>query len=137
MAKVKVSESSAVEHIAQVARELDYDVEVEPGRIPGQKFWPPFRRALSRITYDRVRPDLYVQHRGKAVSVVAEERPVLLGDVFLASKERGYDHHGAILCVADDSFPKIPESVKELADRADVRLCPLSAVGEALREMLE
>ena len=49
----------------------------------------------------------------------------------------GKEDIGALICVTDDAFPRVRESSKEYAHDLDVRLCPLSEVGDALKELLD
>ncbi len=81
--------------------------------------------------------DLLVEHGGKSAVIEVKTATPLLGAVW-QTREYG-DHAGAqaILCVPDSSLERIPESVREYADRVNVRLCSESTIGETLKDLLE
>lgn len=129
------TESSIVSQIAETAEKLGYKVTREPSRPPAQKFWPD--GLVSRLRGSSFKPDLLVENGGQAVAVEFSLYPVLLYGMMKTSERLKTEHTQALLCLLDHWYPRIPGSVREYADDLGVRLCPLSTVGEALREMLE
>ena len=81
--------------------------------------------------------DIRVEHGEKSAVIEVKTATPLLGAVW-QTREYG-DHSGAqaILCVPDSSFERIPESVREYADRVNVRLCSVSKIGDTLKDLLE
>ena len=61
----------------------------------------------------------------------------MMYDVFLTHQARGKEDTGALICVSDADFPRIRGSSREYASDLNVRLCPLSEVGDALKELLD
>ena len=98
----------------------------------------PVRRFFWRRMPERQAvPDFLVNHGQKSAAVEVKAITPLLGAV---SQTREYADHfasEAVLCVSDDSFERIPGSVREYADRLKVRLCRVSEIGETLKELLE
>ena len=127
-------ESTTTDKIADAARELGYSVTLEPSRSPKQGFWPNGIASLLRS--DHHKPDLLVQHGDAFVIVEARSQPVLLGGVMLARRLADRFDAPIVLCIEDDSFPKIPRSVQDYAKELNVRLSPLSDVGDVLTELL-
>ena len=115
---------------------------IEAAELHGFRAEPPRRKPTRRLFWQRTRapepmPDFLVSHGEKSAAVEVKAFTPLLGAV---SQTREYaDNWGAqaILCVPDSSFEQIPESVREYADRVSVRLCPVSQIGETLRDLLE
>lgn len=103
--------------------------------LPNQK---PARRLFWRRTRDRRSiPDFLVNHGQKSAAVEVKAFTPLLGAV---SQTREYADHfasEALLCVSDDSYERIPGSVRVYADHLKVRLCRVSEIGETLKELLE
>ena len=79
---------------------------------------------------------MMVAHGNKFAVVEAKAYPVLLGPVIQARHYSDYFEAPAIICVPDDAFPKIPESVCELAQLNDVVLTPIAEIGEKLQTLL-
>lgn len=82
-------------------------------------------------------PDFLVSHGEKSAAVEVKAYTPLLGAV---SQTREYAVRWgaqAILCVPDASFERIPGSVRDYADRVNVRMCPVSEIGETLKDLLE
>ena len=131
----QILERDFVGQVADAARELGYKATVEPSRIPNRRFWPDGLVSWVRAT--RLRPDIIVEHGEEFVIIEVKALPVLLGGVVQARRYADHFDATVILCVPDDAFPKIPGSVRDFAERADVRLCPLSEVGGALKELLD
>ena len=121
--------------VAEVVRELGYKTTIEPSRIPNLKFWPD--GLISLVRGPKYRPDILVESGDEFVIVEVKARTVLLGSVIRAREYGDYFGTPVILCVPDDAFLKIPGSVRDFAQRATVRLCPLSEIGDALKELLD
>lgn len=125
----KISENQFEYAVIQVANDIGYEATVVPDTIPFRVFgW--FRGR-------QFRPDLIVKHDDRTAIVVTKSRPVMMYDIFLTHQVRGVEDTGALICVSDAAYPRIKESSREYAKDLDVRLCPLSEVGEALKELLD
>ena len=61
----------------------------------------------------------------------------MMYDVFLTNQAKEKDDFGAIICVSDADYLRIRDSSREYATDLNVRLCPLSEVGDALKELLD
>ena len=120
--------------VLDAARETGYKVTLEPTRIPNQKFWPD--GLVSWVRGRKFRPDILVEHGKRMAIIETKSHPALLGSVIQAHQYGAHFDAASILCVPDDSFLLIPGSVREFAEQANVRLCPLSEVGDALKELL-
>lgn len=81
--------------------------------------------------------DILVEHGEKSAVIEVKTATPLLGAVWQTREYGDYSGAQAILCVPDSSFERIPESVREYADRVSVRLCPVSQIGETLKDLLE
>lgn len=124
----KVSEYSVVDKVEEVTLRLGYDATLDLAT-------PPFR-IFGWFRKRKFRPDIIVKHDNRAIVVATKSRPVMLYDVFLIDQARKGKDMGAPICVPDDSFAGILESSKDYADERNVRLCPVSEVGDALRSLL-
>lgn len=118
-----------VSQVAKIASDIGFEAIIESG---GSSF-----RVFGWFQGRRFTPDITVQHGAQAVAVVVMQHTVLLYDVYLASQTRRKKDNCAILCVPDAEFRHVPESVQEYAAQMNVRLCPLSEVGDALKELLD
>ena len=115
---------------------------IEAAELHGFRTAPPRRKPVRRLFWQRTRapeplPDFLVSHGEKSAAVEVKAYTPLLGAV---SQTREYADHfasQAVLCVSDDSFERIPGSVREYADHLKVRLCRVSEIGETLRDLLE
>lgn len=115
---------------------------IEAAELHGFRAEPPRRRPRRRLFWQRARapepmPDFLVSRGEKSAAVEVKAYTPLLGAV---SQTREYaDHWGAqaILCAPDASFERIPQSVREYADRVNVRMCAVSEIGETLKDLLE
>ena len=129
---VKILEKSVAGQIMEAASKSGYEATMEPDR-------PPFR-IFGWFRGREFRPDVIVKRHGKSAIVVARSSPAIMYDVFLTHKARqklGGEDIGALICVTDDAFPRVRKSSKEYANDLNVRLCPLSEVGDALKELLD
>ena len=115
---------------------------IEAAELHGFRAEPPGRKPVRRLFWQRTPapeplPDFLVSHGEKSAAVEVKAYTPLLGAV---SQTREYADHfasQAVLCVSDDSFERIPGSVREYADHLKVRLCRVSEIGETLRDLLE
>lgn len=116
-----------VEQIMKAAASLGYETIFDPYKPPPVVRW--FRGR-------DFRPDVLVKSGSREVVVVAMSGLVTFALVNFTHLERKKEDAGALICVSDDVFPSIPKSTWDSANELDVRLCPLSEVGDALKEML-
>lgn len=127
----RVLENKVADQVAKVASALGYETATEPERTPFRVFgW--FRKP-------EFEPDIFVSHFDKSAIVVTRSSPAMMYEVFLTDQARrrlGTKDTGALICVTDDAFPRVRESSKEYANDLNVRLCPLSEVADALKEIL-
>ena len=128
----KVIENSMERRVVEMASNLGYEATIEPYSTPFRIFgW--FRGR-------EFRPDVIVKRQDKFAVVVARSSPAIMYDVFLTDQMRrklGTTETGALICVADSAFSRVRKSSREYASDLNVRLCPLSEVGDVLRELLE
>ena len=128
----KALNDRVADQVAKAASNLGYKVTVEPDA-------PPFR-VFGWFRGRDFKHDVLVKHHNKSAIVVARSSPAIMYDVFLTNQMRhkiGKEDIGALICVTDDAFPRVRESSKEYAHDLDVRLCPLSEVGDTLKELLD
>ena len=125
-------------HVADVIKQLDYKVTIEPWERPDQ------RTLLDRVYSWLIKPsgspytpDILVSHGKKYAVVEAKPYPVLLGPIIQARHYADYFEAPAIVCVPDDAFPEIPESVGELAELNDIVLCPIAQIGDRLKTIFQ
>lgn len=82
-------------------------------------------------------PDFLVHGPNNTVMVEAKSRPPMIYDVFRLKQARGGGSAVGLICVPDSQFMRINASVKEFAEEENVLLCPLSQVGDVLKELLD
>ena len=125
----KISENRFEYEVIQAANAIGYEAAMTPDTVPFRIFgW--FRGR-------QFRPDIIVKHDDRTAIVVIKSRPAMMYDIFLTHQARGGEDTGALICVTDDAFPRVRESSKEYAKDLNVRLCPLSEVGDTLKELLD
>ena len=130
---VEMTEIQMAAKIQEVANELGLEATHTPAISddPGLK-----RRFLKRWRPVVMRPDLVIEHEGRLVVVEVKRGQVLPGGV---EQVLGYvdslDAKG-VICVPDAVFPNIAASVARYADSADIRICPISEVGDVLKHLL-
>ena len=123
----KVSDSAA-DQIAQVAHTLGYETKIDPDK---QSF-------VSELFLGRrFRPHILVKNGDRKTIVMATSRNVGLGYVNETRKYREKKEAGALICIPDWAFPHVGKDTKSYAKESNVRLCPLSEVGDALKELLD
>lgn len=127
----KVIANSMEMRVVEAANDLGYEATVEPNS-------PPFR-IFGWFRGREFKPDVVVRRQDKSAVVVARSSPAIMYDVFLTDQVRqklGTNNAGALICVEDSAFSRVRKSSKEYAEDLNVRLCPLSEVGDVLRELL-
>ena len=117
-----------VQQIMDTATSLGYEAIFDPYKPPPVVRW--FRGR-------DFRPDVLVKNDGREVIVVAVSGLVTFALVNFTHLERKKEDAGALICVSDDAFPRLPQSTWDSAGDLNVRLCPLSEVGDALKELLD
>ena len=123
--------------VVEAIKELDYQVTTEPLRNPGHMTW--HERLTSWLTepsHPQPSPDMLVAQGNKVVLVEAKAYPILLGPVIQAKHYADYFRSPAIICVPDEAFLKIPESVREWAEANDIVLSPIEEIGDKLSMLL-
>ena len=124
--------------VADAIKQLDYKVTIEPWERPDQRTW--LDRVYSWLPKSRrspYTPDMLVTHGNKYALVEAKPYPILLGPIIQARHYADYFEAPAIICVPDDAFPEIPESVGEWADLNDIVLCPIGEIGDRLKTIFQ
>ena len=123
--------------VAEAIERLDYEVTTEPLRKTEHMTWRA--RIVSWLTepsYSPPGPDMLVAHGDRKILVEAKAYPVLLGAVIQARHYADYFRCPAVICVPDDAFPKIPDSVREWAEANEIVLTPIGEIGDSLRRLL-
>ena len=126
--------STLTRQVSQMARNLGYETTMEPSRTIRGKLRRVRRGASQRE--NECQPDLLVEKLGKSVIVEIKAGPVLLGGVIQTKKCSDHFEVPAILCVPDESFGRIPRSVKDFAKQTKVHLCPISGFNDALKDAM-
>ena len=122
-----VSEHPATDRIVEVAHTLGYKAKIDPEK---QSFISEFFRGR------QFRPHILVKNGDRKAIVMAASNNIGLGFVnrtHLVRENKGAD---AIICVPDWAFPEIRSGTRSYAKDLNVRLCPLSEVGDTLKELL-
>ena len=124
--------------VAGVIKELDYKVTIEPWERPDHRTWlDRVYSWLPKPKHSPYTPDMLVTHGKKYAVVEAKPYPILLGPVIQARHYADYFEAPAIICVPDDAFPEIPESVGELAELNGIVLCPIAEIGDRLKTIFQ
>ena len=115
---------------------------IEAAELHGFRAELPHRKPTRRLFWQRPRapepmPDFLVSHGNKSVAVEVKAYTPLLGAVMQSREYADQWGAQAVLCAPDDSFERIPGSVRDYADHLKVRLCPVSGIGETLKDLLE
>lgn len=115
---------------------------IEAAELHGFRAESLRRRPTRRLFWQRSRtpepmPDFLVSRGEKSAAVEVKAYTPLLGAVSQSREYADRFESQAVLCVSDDSFERIPDSVREYADRVNVRVCPVSEIGETLKDLLE
>ena len=124
--------------VADAIKQLDYKVTIEPWERPDHRTW--LDRVYSWLPKPKgspYTPDILVTHGNKYAVVEAKGYPILVAPVIQARHYADYFEAPAIICVPDDAFPEIPESVGELAELNDIVLCPFGEIGDRLKTIFQ
>ena len=135
-----MNQASGIEfesRVAEAIRQLNYDVATEPMEMPLQNKWQDrISSWLMKPSHSLPRPDMLVMLGEKVAVVEAKAHPVLLGSVIQTKHYADYFGASAILCVPDDAFQKIPDSVREWAEANEIVLSPIGEIGDKLKMLL-
>ena len=124
--------------VAEAIKQLDYKVTTEPLQRRGRTTWQDrISSWLLKPSHSLPGPDMLVVHGGKVALVEAKAYPVLLGSVIQARHYADYFEAPAIICVPDDAFQKIPDSVREWAEANEIVLSPIRELGDKLEMLLQ
>ena len=123
-----VSDHPATDRIVEVAHTLGYKTEIDPEK---QSFISEFFRGR------RFRPHIFVKNGERKAIVMAASSNVGLGFVNRTHLIRENKRAAALICVPDWAYTEIRSGTRSYADELNVRLCPLSQVGDALKELLD
>lgn len=121
-----------IPQVADAIRELGYAVTREPSRIPKRSLWQDAPASLFRGL--KYRPDLLVECDDEFLVVEVKTRPVLLGGVIQAREYSKYFNAPVILCVPDDVFREIPDSVMSFASDSAIDICGISEIGGSIKK---
>ena len=123
--------------VVDAIKQLPYRVIMEPVQRPGHGTWQDrISSWLFRPSDSIPRPDMLVTHGEKAAIVEAKSYPVLLGPVVQAKHYADYFDAPVIICVPDDAFAEIPESVRDWAEANDIVVSPIKEIGHKLEQLL-
>ena len=123
------TKSNIKDQVLQIAEDLGYEARKEPA--------PPQFRIFGWFRERPFRPDIVVKRDDRSAIVVVRSHPILLYDISLTDRLRRKEGTEALVCVSDSAFDRVRGSSFEYADELGIHLCPLSEVGDALRELLE
>ena len=124
-------------HVADTLKGLNYSVITEPP-TPGGCTWQ--ERISSWLTEPSSRPDgpdMVVANGEKIVLVEAKAYPILLGPVIQAGHYSDYFKAPILICVPDEAFPQIPDSIREWAEDNGIAVSSLRDIGDRLKVLLE
>ena len=123
--------------VLEVIKQLNYNISTEPremtqpstlqNRISSWLMKPP--RPIPS-------PDIVVASGDRVALVEVKTYPVLLGPIIQARHYADYFGAPIIVCVPDDAFQQIPDSVREWAEANDVVLSPFGQIGDNLKMLL-
>ena len=123
--------------VLEAIERLNYKVTTEPLRKAGDMTWRArIASWLMEPSYSPPGPDMLVAHGDRMVLVEAKAYPVLLGAVIQAGHYSDYFRCPAVICVPDDAFPKVPDSVREWAEANEIVLTPIGEIGDSIRRLL-
>ena len=77
-----------------------------------------------------------VANGDKVVLVEIKAYPILLGPVIQARHYADYFEAPVIICVPDDAFEEIPESVRDWAEANDIVVSAIKDIADKLRQLL-
>ena len=123
--------------VAEAIKQLDYKVIPDPLLRPGHGTWQDRVSSwLLKPSSAIPRPDLMVANGDKVVLVEIKAYPILLGPVIQARHYADYFEAPVIICVPDDAFMEIPESVRDWAEANDIVVSPIKDIADKLRQLL-
>ena len=124
--------------VAEAIEQLDYKVTTEPLQRPEHNTWQDrISSWLMKPSHALPRPDMLVVHGEKVALVEAKAYPILLGPVIQAKHYADYFGAPAIICVPDDAFQQIPDSVREWAEANGIVLSAIGEIGDNLKMLLQ
>ena len=130
----KITEREMANSIQSVARDLGYEVEMEPST---RRWRLPSRNYLVPVSFGgMIRPDLVVRHKDHSAVVELKNRGVLFGGVEQVIQFAEAFKAAGVLCMPDDAIHEIPAGVAAYADAGNVVICPISRIGEVLTDIL-
>ena len=131
----KMTEREMADSVQTVARELGYEVQIEPAV---RRWRRPSRDYLVPVSFGGVvRPDLVVKNKGRSAVVEVNNRGVLFGGVEQVIQHAEVFKATGVLCMPDNVVAQIPASVAAYAEDENVHLCPISKIGEVLTDILD
>lgn len=124
--------------VAEAIQPLGYRVTMEPLPRREHTTWQ-YRISswLMKPSNPLPVPDMMVANGNKEALVEVKTYPILLGSVIQAKHYSDYFGAPAIICVPDDAFPQIPESVQEWAKANEIMVSPIGEIGDNLRMILQ
>ena len=127
--------------VAEAIKQMDYSVVTDPTGTLDSNKWTEWQERLLPFLTQRPNmvgmPSLFVRH-GEKVAVVEPKRYAMhLGPIIQARHYADYFDAPVVICVPDDAFGQVPDTVKEWADNNSIVLSPLGSIGDALRELFE
>ena len=124
--------------VVEAIKQLDYKVITEPQQRPEHSTWQDrFSSWLIEPSHPSPRPDMLVVHGEKVALVEVKAYPILLGSVIQARHYADYFEVPAIICVPDDAYQKIPDSVRKWAEANDIVLSPIGEISDKLKRLLQ
>ena len=123
--------------VVETIERLEYEVTIEPIRKTVHRPWRA--RIVSWLTepvYSMPVPDMLVARGDRRVVVETKGYPVLLGAVIQAGHYADYFECAAVICVPDDAFRGIPDSVREFAEINEIALTSVEEIGDSLKRLL-
>lgn len=128
--EAKAFEESVAEQVRGIVDAFGKTGTVHPE--PERSSFDPFRWVRNR----QFQPDFLVHGPNNTVMVEAKSRPPMIYDIFRLKQARGGGSAVGLICVPDSQFMRINASVKEFAEEENVLLCPISEIGDTLKELL-
>ena len=124
--------------VAETIKKLDFKVTTAPLQEQEDNSWKGrISSWLMEPSYSLPQPDMMVKFGEKSALVEAKAYPVLLGPVIQAKHFADYFEVPAIICVPDDAYQKIPNSVQEWAEVNGIVLSSIGEIGEKLKMVLQ
>ena len=131
----RMAEIQMTTEIIQEVRELGFEAIREPAILPdpnlAQRLW-----AWLRSRQEMPKPDLLVKHNGKSVLVEVRRRQAMFLDIELVLDYLDILDAKGVICVPDSEFPEIAGSVSKFADNVNVRISPISEIGDVVGRLL-